>query len=281
MYKKINESPQKMILLDAIELHNLNDLPGQTEKHSHDFWELGYVLSGQGQYWNRNKTRMISEGDLMITRPNDLHYEYCSKGHNVYILFLLFEKSFFPDKAFHMDFKTSTVLATGTRLEIKNVFLNILTETLEQKSEHENMIRAELTRLFVYLSRFNNKELVQTPSITSLSEILIFRKKKIISDIKNFMENNLNRDINLDEIASNFYISLPHLSRLFKEATGTAPKLYLNSLRLSKAKDLLESTDMDIKSIAASVGFSDIHYFYRVFRKETAITPGEYRSGKV
>ena len=231
MHKKLNENNDKMVLLDTVELHSIKDLPGQTEKHSHDFWELGYVFSGKGFYWNNDKISPITTGNLIISLPGEVHYEYCSSGDNVYILFLLFKNEFVPQRSFSLSFKTSSIINVVEKPAIKNIFLNILTETTEQNSDNENMIKAETTRLLIVLFRLLQGENTQKADQINFPDLLSARKLKIISGIKEYMENNLNRELNLEEIASKFYISLAHLNCVFKDTSAFSPKQYLNFLR--------------------------------------------------
>ncbi|NCU25870.1 AraC family transcriptional regulator [Candidatus Nomurabacteria bacterium] len=63
----------------------------------------------------------------------------------------------------------------------------------------------------------------------------------------------------------------------FKEAIGIPPIEYINSLRIEMSKKLLEADEMQIKQVAASVGFKTSYYFSRIFRQKTGLSPSEYR----
>lgn len=65
--------------------------------------------------------------------------------------------------------------------------------------------------------------------------------------------------------------------RRFQKATGMTPIQYVHTLRLEEAKQLLESTDMSIEAIAGEVGYEDMSFFSRLFRREVGLTPGQYR----
>lgn len=66
-------------------------------------------------------------------------------------------------------------------------------------------------------------------------------------------------------------------SRKFRKAYGVSPKEYLTSLRMNKAKEMLRTTNFEIKEIAASVGYRDQLYFSRLFSKKEGLSPSEYR----
>ena len=71
-----------------------------------------------------------------------------------------------------------------------------------------------------------------------------------------------------------------YLGRLFKKETGMCIGDYINLRRLEIAKELLASTDDKIISISSSVGFNNVTYFNRLFKKQTGLTPLQYRSKK-
>jgi AraC-like DNA-binding protein len=71
--------------------------------------------------------------------------------------------------------------------------------------------------------------------------------------------------------------SYDHLARVFKIAYGITPVQYLNSRRVERAKHLLVTTQLTIAEIANRLGFEDVSYFSRLFRRWCGETPGEYR----
>lgn len=97
--------------------------------------------------------------------------------------------------------------------------------------------------------------------------------KKAISYIEeNFMEN-----IDTAAIAEFAGISESHLFLLFREGLQSSPYNYLNQVKIREAKQNLVRTSDSIKEISANCGFINIESFYRVFKKLTGISPGEYR----
>ena len=68
------------------------------------------------------------------------------------------------------------------------------------------------------------------------------------------------------------------MSTLFKERTGQKFVDYLNQVRIEKSKELLKNTDKKMYQIAKSVGYDNVKYFFRVFKKMEKVTPEEYRN---
>ena len=93
-----------------------------------------------------------------------------------------------------------------------------------------------------------------------------------------FIHENYRRHVSLDEAADSLGFSPSYFSRTFKEHMGCTFVTYVNEVRIQAAKSELISTDKDIAEIAESVGFDSVSYFIRVFKRETSMTPGNYRS---
>lgn len=87
----------------------------------------------------------------------------------------------------------------------------------------------------------------------------------------------LSEDISLDELASEAKLSVYHFARMFKQSVGVPPRVYLTRLRMEKACDLLENTDLTITQIALEVGYSSNQALARVFMKNLRMNPTDYR----
>lgn len=103
-------------------------------------------------------------------------------------------------------------------------------------------------------------------------------KKEVMHEIVAYVENNYQNDIYLDFVADRFNLSPKYLSRAFKKYTNVRFVDYLNEIRISHAKELLNTTDETIMDIAKQVGFNSRNTFYRVFKNSQGVTPAEYRS---
>jgi transcriptional regulator GlxA family with amidase domain len=92
------------------------------------------------------------------------------------------------------------------------------------------------------------------------------------------MEKNLNSELSLDVLAQSVNLSTSRFRHLFKIETGTTPAQYLKSLRLSRAKELVEGTFLNIKEIMRSIGVRDKRHFSKDFERTYGLTPTQYRA---
>ena len=95
-----------------------------------------------------------------------------------------------------------------------------------------------------------------------------------------YMENNYTQKLTLDYLAEFACMNKYYLSKEFKKYTGFSPNDYLISLRINKAKQLLEGSSLPASKIAHEVGIHDINNFTNLFKKKTGLTPIQYRSNK-
>ncbi len=92
-----------------------------------------------------------------------------------------------------------------------------------------------------------------------------------------YLGQNYTRDISLDSAAEAVGISGGYLSRSFRRELGTTFVAYLTDLRIKRAKNLLQNSDLRVGEVSAAVGYRDEKYFCRVFRQITGSSPAEYR----
>ncbi len=100
----------------------------------------------------------------------------------------------------------------------------------------------------------------------------------LLRKAKQFMQENYTRTITLKDVADHVYVSPGYLSALFKANDETFLKA-LTALRVDRARELLADPSLKIYEIVGMVGYSDAAYFTEVFKRQTGITPIEYRNG--
>ena len=107
----------------------------------------------------------------------------------------------------------------------------------------------------------------------------IFRHSSDINSIIDYIQDNFHKDINNEHIGKTFNYHPNYVSALIKEQTGYALHEYVLSIRISRAIDLLETTDYKISEIATHIGFEDAAYFSKYFKKVTGKSPSDFKQG--
>ena len=117
----------------------------------------------------------------------------------------------------------------------------------------------------IYAINTNDKNRYDTSQIT-------------IKKAEQYIDDNYNNRITLDEISEYVGISKYYFSALFKKETGNTFSNYLNTVRIEKAKQMIKDPKVTISDVAFEVGFNDYTYFCKTFKKFTGMTATEYRN---
>ncbi|NEU60526.1 AraC family transcriptional regulator [Paenibacillus sp. ALJ109b] len=103
------------------------------------------------------------------------------------------------------------------------------------------------------------------------------KEKDMVEEIIQYIHEHFNESISLESLAEQWNYSIQYLSKQFKLRTGRSPIEYVIKARMAKAKELMIRTDATAQEIASSVGYSDVFYFTRLFKKQVGMTPGQYK----
>lgn len=110
----------------------------------------------------------------------------------------------------------------------------------------------------------------------------VIRDKKLldtkpIREAKQYIQDNYQMSITLEEVSSKVGFNSTYFCSLFKKDTGSTFLEYLSDIRMNKAKELLKETNLSIAIICEQVGYSDVKHFTKIFIKHTGLKPNEYR----
>ena len=109
-------------------------------------------------------------------------------------------------------------------------------------------------------------------SYTTMDPTIIFTSHRLLITSKSPLQN-----ITVTDVADYLHISRSHLYGLFKKHLGTTPQAFLTSAKIINARELLTVTDIPVSNVAFSCGYQNPFAFSRAFKKETGMTPREYR----
>ena len=112
----------------------------------------------------------------------------------------------------------------------------------------------------------------QLQELKQLSE-----KRGVEKEVKQYVKDHLADDLSVTRIAEVMHFNPQYLARTFRAETGQSILEYITTERVEAAKKLLLETNIPVKEIAALTGYQDYAYFTRVFKKETGVSPRQYR----
>jgi transcriptional regulator GlxA family with amidase domain len=99
-----------------------------------------------------------------------------------------------------------------------------------------------------------------------------------IRQAEEYLQQHFDSDVSIDSLAERAGMGPRNFIRRFKAATGRVPGAYIQTLRVSAAKELLEHGSSSIQAVSSKIGYEDIGFFRNLFKRHTGMTPGEYRT---
>ncbi|PKG21744.1 helix-turn-helix domain-containing protein [Niallia nealsonii] len=246
--------------------------------HKHSFFEICYVLDGHGIYMEGDCAYPIQKNTMFFSRPDVTHQIQSENGLSlVYVGFDLIESE--SSKEWIHKIKEAKqcsefIIDIDKDEALPMIWKSLLLQAAKAEHTFFKEILENLASSLILL-------IVETfvPRIEYHNDKSIHKKSCIIlNQAKLLIKDNLASSLKLTELAAHLHISSRHLSRLFASELGVSYTEYIQNERIQKAAMLLKTTDLSIKDIAEETGFSNIHYFTRVFHSAMDCSPGRFRT---
>ena len=237
-----------------------------TVSHCHDKYEILYVVGGEGRYIVEGNEYEMRPGSLMVIRPFEYHCVAPKDGVLFERYVLSFYESSLPNdvKALLLHFEEGV---KGGNFYSQDTVSRTLVSAFERiatvKSLPEN-------KKSLYLGMLVS-EIIILLSTSSVEERLM-QSGELGARVIRYLNENIEKNITLDDLAKRFFVSKYYLCRAFKRHNGISIHGYLTQKRIMYAKQLIESGE-SASSAAYRVGFGDYSAFYRAYVKLTGSAP--------
>ena len=228
-----------------------------------EHYGLVYVLSGRAEYrFSTGERITVADGNVLFLSPRAAYLIVTEKEFKHYTVnFDIHEKSSRLDS---LD-KAFCLLSDQNTEHIKKGFAKLLSAWSQKKSGFEMQA---IGRLYELLSLFYFEyHRGQDPSLYQR-----------LLPVKEYIECNFDQPMSLEQLARLVDMSVTNFRREWKKLYGESPLQYRDDLRLSYAKEYLNSGYYSVSEIARKCGFDDVSYFVRFFKKQTGITPGDFKN---
>lgn len=253
--------------------------------HKHNYIELNYVWSGWCLQTVKGRKIVTKKGDICLMDPQAEHSVGVCGERDIVINLLMsrkyFDSGFFSRMAGN-GIMSRFLLNAVTKQRNKEHFLMFPTS---ENSRIPGIMEAIL--LEYYGEDLGKSQVLDSYMIILFTEMLrSFRDRNLIEsqkegipiwEILGYMEQHY-RDCTLKETAELFGFHPVYLTTALKEKTGMGFVEHLQNQRINQARELLLRTELTVAEIAQEVGYSNVDFFYRKFRKAEGCTPKEYRS---
>ncbi|RXZ78639.1 helix-turn-helix domain-containing protein [Paenibacillaceae bacterium] len=266
-----NQTPVKVLDIRHLEME-----PGE-ELLSYRLPASAFLFANQGE------ARLMF--DRTETPSADFQLFHCGKGTNLNIWCLTRKFDYYL--VLYKPLMDAAISTTGGQADRLAPFkrqytfqpvhplslLSLLERMHEQWTQGEELDRLQVTGLFYQFVHEQFRQLSIAGDDVSGPDLA--------EQVARYIHEHYCDAISMDTLANQFHYSTHYLSRVFKRKYGCSPIEYLIQTRINRAKFLLASTDAPVHQLAESVGYSDMYYFSRLFKKLTGTTPAQFKMQRI
>lgn len=229
---------------------------------------IHYCLSGKGEYHINNKVYHIQAGDAFLIMPQVVTYYQADKDDPWTYAWVGFDgkKAELYLEHCHLH-HNNLVVQCGYIDEIREIMISMLAH-YKLSYSNEMFIQGEFFRLLSYLMKSANLTYKEENHQSDNSYV----QKSL-----EYIQNNYQNVITVQEIADYLSINRSYLTTLFKQFLHLSPQEFIKRYRMNQAEELLVNSDLTINQISFSCGYANQLSFSKAFRQYHDISPKEYR----
>jgi len=277
--RHIHESPKEPNLSGSFSVRDIQDLLLEKdmvqELHRHDFYYILILKKGSGSHEIDFKPYEVRNHTIFLMRPGQVHQLTLKTGSSGYLL--QFKTDFFNTqskltqellrKVSHINFCS---LDSDGFNKLETILSYILKEYNEKQEDYQEVIKSNLSIFFIELVRHRqNKKMATKENNSYLQEQL----EKFLE----LLEANITKSKQVSQYADMLNISTYQLNAITKTSLNKTPSELINEHIVLESKRQLLATSNQVNQIADYLGYDDISYFIRSFKKHTDYSPEVFR----
>ena len=272
----------------GIHFHTIDSPAHEVVLHNHDYFELAFLYQGAAIHHHEDGSHLLSRGTTLFLRPDVFHE------------IRLMEKSCIINVIIHPNFMRRAIISTmhsacaftdyaidyfygiehaekflvfppDVAEEISSVLEELTLEIYRKQPGWELISRSFLAILFTRLSRVSHARLIIDNDCAE--------KRTLLSLIISYMNQNY-QNVTLERLSEVFHYSPNHISYALRTHTNRNFSGILRDIRLEKAQEYIECTNLSTAEIARLVGLGDASYLHKIFQKQFGISPARYRKAR-
>jgi AraC family transcriptional regulator, transcriptional activator of pobA len=246
------------------------------DTHRHDYYFILALVKGKGQHTIDFISYNITNHSIFFMRPGQVHQLSLKTGSAGFLM--QFSKDFYrPDNKSDQQLLRSASNKNFCKLDLKkseklfNVLTNIHTEYKEKEKGYFDIIKANLRIFFIELTRYRENKIKPENKSTMFTQ-------ERLDEFLELLENNIYKYKQVSQYANMLNLSTFQLNSMVKSTLGKTCSSLIDEHIILESKRYLLATTEQVKEIAYNLGYEDVSYFIRFFKKHTGQTPETYRT---
>lgn len=240
----------------------------------HNFWEVVFVKSGKAIATGDERIYNLSEGQLLFHKPMEFHRIWSAEGSSPHLNILSFSAA---GKGMNSLKERCFSLTEGERTAFCTLFnsFDLAQKMFEQcgkeSGEYRVVSAKAAARLEIFLLGFIGKQALSNEPVSADEQS--FRR------IVEVMNEHCGENLSVEQLAEYCLMSRSNMKRIFAKYSDIGLAKYFLGLKMRRAMKLLDG-GFSASDTAALLGFNEVSYFHTVFKRETGLTPMQYKKSR-
>lgn len=253
--------------------------------HWHEHLEFIKIVRGRVRVTLDNQSFYADEHDIIYVNSRQIHtVRVTGDGDEPWIKGMIFDRMFVTNllegfetrHIYHLFVRTSRQMSLIGRShplwqELDDCIRTADAEYAEKEIGYEMAIKSCIYRMITAMLRHYKRQL-ERPVDSNFSSLL---------PVLEYIEEKFAERLSVTELCRIASMSASHFSRTFKQMTGVTFTDYLTATRINMAKQMLVTSQWTITEIAERTGFCNIHYFGKVFKESTGVSPLQFKNERI
>ncbi len=251
--------------------------------HFHPEYEIVYLSSGRGQRKISTHLSEYENGDLIFVGPNMPHSAFAKEIHHGFLEIVVQMKENFLGKDFFNIPEMGEVKKLFQRAHTGLVFGEETKKDVGERLKNMDLCDnfSKMTELLLILQIMAYAKDCRPLNINSMSLEVKQQDQERMHLLNDFIENNYQQKISVEQAAALVNMTVPSFCRFFKNLTHRTFIEYVNEFRVAQASRLLSQKHLSIGAISFESGFNNLSHFNKQFKLVTGQTPTSYRKNLV
>ncbi len=241
-------------------------------RHAHDYFVIGYVESGVQAYTYRGGRHCTPAGQIFFVNPGEIHTGEAATPHG-YVYRTMYPRVQLLEQVSEDIGAPASVPFLRDAVVRDQILARRLRAFHSALARNESRVMIE-SLLFSALACLLMRHADPQPHFRAAG-----KERDYVRRGRDYMESHCGEDVSLSQLAAVVGLSPFYFARSFAKHTGIPPHIYLEAVRIRKARELLDQR-MPIAEVSLAVGYSDQSHFTNRFKRALGITPGEYLRGR-